>query len=450
MKFSKFVHLIELENDITAIHHSISLSTIYTKISKKHLDFFYISHSINEIKQRFIELKDSNLSFFERLREKKFLVPSDYNEKEIANNIFKINSDNLKINTAHFIITDSCNLSCKYCVILNDSRKIKSNIDIKKIPYYVKYFYKVCDKNSSEINIMISGGEPFLFPEIVYKIWEECNSVFPKNINWNFVILTNSLLIKKEMISFLKKDNIQIVISLDGDKKINDENRIDLSNNGTYERICQKIKLLRANNISFSISTTIGIGNEDKTFSIFNDIVNQTQTTNIGINYIMDTNSYKKATVEYSQKVTEGLIEIHKYYHGKNIYEDRLSRKIKAYITKNPIIKDCSGCGRQIVFTPNNKIGPCQSFYSKDKYFIEFSRDIDLNKHSFQKWNDISPFNNDECLNCIALGFCGGGCPYRAYQKSQNLNSLDKVFCIHSKMLLHHFIKFSFFKNKNC
>ena len=135
------------------------------------------------------------------------------------------------------------------------------------------------------------------------------------------------------------------------------------------------------------------------------------------------------------------MIKIHKKYKGLNVYEDRLARKIKAFTENNPIVKDCTGCGSQLVFTPNNKIGPCQSFALNEKYFTTFRQDLSINETSLPEWNKISPFQKAECLECFALGFCGGGCPYRAYNRNGSINSIDDVFCIHSKHLLEYFIK---------
>lgn len=46
----------------------------------------------------------------------------------------------------------------------------------------------------------------------------------------------------------------------------------------------------------------------------------------------------------------------------------------------------------------------------------------------------------EECKNCPALGICGGGCPFNAYQQEKNIWALDKRFCIHAKMTLEWLI----------
>ena len=51
----------------------------------------------------------------------------------------------------------------------------------------------------------------------------------------------------------------------------------------------------------------------------------------------------------------------------------------------------------------------------------------------WKQWRKRSPLTNEECKSCIALGNCGDGCPYSAYQTNGRLDALDKKFCIHAK-----------------
>jgi len=449
MKFSKFIHLLEIREDIVAIFHSISLATIYTKIPKIKLLKYYSNTPTEIIKNEFISNGDSKLSLYNKLITKKFFVSENYSEKQITKNIFELNTSKLNINTAYFLITNTCNLSCKYCVVVNN-KKIKNSqtMQPEMITKYLNYFYKNHDKNAKEINITIYGGEPLLYPDIIEKIWSESIRIFNKYLDkLNFIILTNSLLIDEKKLELLKKNKVQVVVSLDGDEETTNANRVDKKGHGVYKQIIKKLQILKKNNINYSISCTIGIGNENKTFSTFKHIAETAGTKDIGLNYIMDIDNYDRTDENYARAVTEGLIKIHEKYHKTNFYEDRLARKIKAYTDKTPIIKDCTGCGKQIVFTPDNKIGPCQSFYSENMYFHDFEDNLDLTNLSFSEWNKLTPFNKSECLDCIALGSCGGGCPYRTFKNKQDISSNDDVFCIHSKMLIKHLIEFSYLKS---
>lgn len=59
------------------------------------------------------------------------------------------------------------------------------------------------------------------------------------------------------------------------------------------------------------------------------------------------------------------------------------------------------------------------------------------------KWSQISPINNLKCMDCEALGICGGGCPINASNNSSDdvFTAIDQGFCIHAKKTLDFMIK---------
>jgi uncharacterized protein len=57
---------------------------------------------------------------------------------------------------------------------------------------------------------------------------------------------TNAVLMSKEHIAIFKKHNIRISVSLDGQKNIHDNNRIDLKGQGSWERVLNGIELLKS------------------------------------------------------------------------------------------------------------------------------------------------------------------------------------------------------------
>jgi len=50
-----------------------------------------------------------------------------------------------------------------------------------------------------------------------------------------------------------------------------------------------------------------------------------------------------------------------------------------------------------------------------------------------QKTRRRSPLTNEICKKCVALGNCGGGCPYNAYRAKGTIDAFDERFCVHAK-----------------
>ena len=137
------------------------------------------------------------------------------------------------------------------------------------------------------------------------------------------------------------------------------------------------------------------------------------------------------------------MIETFKLAREKGIYEDRMMRRVKNFIDKTPVVSDCGGCGLQIVVSPDGKIGVCQAFCGERKFFVtEPLETFNPESHPFWKqWRHRSPLTNETCKNCIALGNCGGGCPYNAYRVKGTIDALDERFCIYARETTYFLIR---------
>ena len=449
IRLSKFVHIKQINTETTAIYHSISMKVYYSGISYDIFEGLYTSTDKELVAKIFNDNADLKLEFMQILIDNKFIVEDDYNEIEKINRIAELNTSKIQLSTAYFMLTNDCNLRCKYCIVMNKKDDNSANTVMTKDDAcrYVDYFYRNAHENEDEYTFTFYGGEPLLYPEHIECIINYIES-HPqrKNKKCTYVVISNGLLVTEYFISIIKKYNINLVLSIDGNKEITNTNRVDISGNGIFDRLMKKIQLLRQNYVKYSISCTIGIGQENSVSQTFDFLVDEVKAQNIGLNYILDVQNYPNTTESYAVSLTNELIKIHRKYRNTEIYEDRLARKLKAFLNKSPIIKDCTGCGGQIVFTPDGRIGPCQSFAVTGEYFQQFHSNLNIKETEIAKWNKRTPFTNKDCFFCPALGICGGGCPYRAYIKeNKTIFDIDEIFCIHSKMLLNYLIDESYY-----
>jgi len=113
--------------------------------------------------------------------------------------------ENISIETVVITVTTSCNLSCAHCF----NRK---NDDIGHMDYdsIAKIINKFSLYGASEI--VISGGEPLLHPDIDKIVLIPL--LYPKI---KFIIATNGMLLTDDLIAQMEKvDNLSIQISMDG------------------------------------------------------------------------------------------------------------------------------------------------------------------------------------------------------------------------------------------
>jgi len=143
-------------------------------------------------------------------------------------------------------ITEACNLKCKHCY-QKDHQPVQ--LDYPQLLNILDQYKELLNKLNMKGHINLTGGEPlvspFLFP--LLKQFNEDNELY------TFSLLTNGVLIDEELAFRLACFRpVYVQVSLEGDKKTND----DIRGKGTYNKIAKAIKHLKTNNIYVSLSFT--------------------------------------------------------------------------------------------------------------------------------------------------------------------------------------------------
>ncbi len=143
--------------------------------------------------------------------------------------------------------TKSCNLNCKYCYEHENKETGNMSIDIEnKTLESIKKMIIESDKDIH--NIQFHGGEPLLNFELIKRFVEEIEKV-KGNSTIKYGMTTNGTIWNCEIEEFFKKykDSFSgyISISIDGDCKTHNENRVYANNTSSFEvtlETAQKMK----------------------------------------------------------------------------------------------------------------------------------------------------------------------------------------------------------------
>jgi radical SAM protein with 4Fe4S-binding SPASM domain len=87
-----------------------------------------------------------------------------------------------------------------------------------------------------------------------------------------------------------------------------------------------------------------------------------------------------------------------------------------------------------------------------EKYFrpIKEVENKDLTRDPvFEEWGNRYPLNLEDCVDCFAIGVCGGGCPYQSYLMEGDITKMDERMCEHNKTVLDWMIKETIRVNEN-
>jgi len=367
------------------------------------------------------------------LIEAKFFVKENFNAQQYLQNFTKKSLNKNEIRVAYFLLTSACNLGCKYCFI--ESRFGQKNNNSYMSEDMAEKAVKLLFRNAKKVTIIFYGGEPLLNFKAIKRTVLTAKKL---GLESRFQLITNGYLINNEIAAFIKKHHINLAISLDGTKKINDAMRKDLRGRGTYDKAMAAMELLSKKKVPFSISCTIANHNIDCPDNILK-VMEKYDVKTLGYNLVTPNQSVKisKAT---RQKMVENILKTENLLIEKGIFEDRIiSRKLKPFIEGKNWIKDCAGYGNQITVTPEGSVGPCHGLWPdfvnkqvKNTYF-----DIDVNykgkikEHpTWTEWSMRTPLNMPQCWDCYGIGLCGGGCAKNSVIKKGSIWEIDEEHCV--------------------
>jgi len=219
----------------------------YVLYDTEQMQFFSLSSKIgNYIEQ--LEEGEKNIFLTEAFKEKfTSRVRWNYNDQICTRLVL--------------VITQTCNLACKYCYAEEGTYGQKGNnfMDFETATNSLKFFIEVFPLGISSIQFF--GGEPTLDLELIEKICVWCKEYFPeKNLKVPiFTMSTNGTLIDQKAIDIFNKYHIQITISIDGDKYLNDYHRMYKGTNySVHDKIVETINHMnKIREFSLSVEMTV-------------------------------------------------------------------------------------------------------------------------------------------------------------------------------------------------
>ncbi|NEQ38012.1 MAG: SPASM domain-containing protein [Okeania sp. SIO3I5] len=453
-RWSNFTHVLE-RGDVSALYNSLKVTPVFVDSDLVPLikDFGEGKTAREVIDVVDSEKKQQLTNLIPALNEGKILVDAESTDRKILEWFQGHYTDiNPYVSLAYFILTDNCNFGCKYCFV--ESRMSQGyrfthmtrETAQKGMDMFCRLISLDPDLFPEEKTILLYGGEPLLNLSTIQYILETVrermkDGRLPEKTVVSMV--TNGSLITPKIAKLLKTYNVNVAVSLDGDKSVTNSCRQYQDGKPVYDDVIKGIQILKREGVELGISCTMSqqcIDNFDHTLDL---IINELSVDSLGFNIVMTGSGYKILD-GYNEKAAQSLIKAFQIFRKHNIVEDRVMRKVDSFVKQQVYPFDCGAAGGgQIVMAPDGEVGICHGYLGDRKYFTTTVDDTTFNPGSnpvFQEWSKRSPLNMKECENCIALGICGGGCPLSADYETGSIWGLDSRFCVHSKMTLEWLI----------
>ena len=145
-------------------------------------------------------------------------------------------------------IVNSCNLRCRYCWneagsygnLTRDNKKMGEKVAFKAIDLLVRE-----SRGVKDLVVDFYGGEPLLNFELIKNVIGYCRKIQDKKgIKFRFLLATNGVLLDKERGEYLISNGVDVAVSLDGPRKIQDRQRPFPDGAGSYDIVVNNIKSL--------------------------------------------------------------------------------------------------------------------------------------------------------------------------------------------------------------
>ena len=453
VNISRFTHSYDL-GDAVALYHSLRMKPVYlSKDAFEGLQAWLASPFCDKIENapERIYTEVQELAKFK-------ILTRDENEDDRVLQFVRSKIPSPAVNVCYMILSEQCNLACKYCFLGNNdcakrSNFLMENMSAETADKAINFFIRQIKASGLDVEenkpvLIFYGGEPMVNFEILEYAATRINELREKEQcirNIEMSMVTNGLLLNEEKVRRLHELGVAIAISIDGFTEEANSMRVDVAGKPVFSRILEKLDMCKAMGVDVSLSVTLS----EETIKNTKDILKLVDTYGVkafGFNIMMSSDTFVLPQ-SYNEAAAQFIIDEFIELRERGIYEDRMMRKLKSFSKAQVYFSDCAATtGGQIVIAPNGQVGICHGCLHNKQYFVAHIDDDDfvaVKDKNFIEWSQLTPINHEECMECPALGICGGGCPINAMhlKPGNTIHSIDERFCVHSKKTLEFFIR---------
>ncbi len=306
----------------------------------------------------------------------------------------------------HIILTEKCNLQCKYCYEksmqefdnglgekfkFNFSEPCTFQVDIQKLKTFIS--------KDPEATIIFYGGEPLLQIDKIKEIMDA--------IEVPYRMQTNGQLLHLLEPRYLNKIT-KILISCDGNQETTDNYR----GKGTYQKIKDNIELIKKNGYKGELVARMTVAQDNP--DINKNVRNILETKLFdAVHWQLDVGFYKEdfneeKIREFFQEYNHSITKLINFW----INQMQNGNVIKLYpfiaiaksILNNKTTKLRCGAGNQgYAISTSGNVQACPIMNNIEDFK---AGTLDSNP------SDLKKFDIQECKDCSHLNLCGGRCLY--------------------------------------
>jgi len=331
-------------------------------------------------------------------------------------------------------IAHDCNLRCGYCFAGTGDFGGHRALMSKEIAEQAIDFAIAGSKNRHNLEIDLFGGEPLMnVPVVKHVINYARKREIDADKNIKLTLTTNGTLLNDDIVDFLNRNRVMLVLSLDGKKTTHDNMRPFPNKAGSYDAAVAGFKKV--------IDSRQG-----KNYYL------RGTYTHYNLNFADDTVSMLDVGKEISMEPVIGTDEpyvltdadlpkiMEEYDKLARIYLDRREKgeafdffHFNVALDNGPCVaKRLAGCGaghEYFAITPEGDIYPCHQFVGREKYKMGTLATGIERQDLVQYFRQMHVMKKPMCKECWARFFCSGGCHANADMANGDISKPYEYGC---------------------
>lgn len=331
-------------------------------------------------------------------------------------------------------IANDCNLNCIYCYGNGGAYGRKRELMSFEVAQKAIDFLVSNSGDLNELHVTFFGGEPLINFPVVKDVLYYCKKIESEvNKKFSFSMTTNGTILNDEIFNFIKDNRVSVMISIDGDRDIQNKHRCYCNGRGSFDDVKKNIcrfKDARGGHLTARAtvcSTDIRLNKirndlfEMGFTNVFTSMVDTDEESSlfVGGNYTpLLIEQYRLMAEEY----IKGIIE------GHAVRNDLMTTKLSDIYYKNCHIRDCSAANNTIAVGTDGNIYPCHRFMGMEKSIIG-NLNTGINIELQHQYYEATVYRKKECKDCWARYLCGGGCPHTSVVHGGDIYHAPTCYC---------------------
>jgi len=347
------------------------------------------------------------------------------------------------------MVHTACNLACSYCYEV--AAGFHGSGGAMTIGRAIELVEDYIQRSGSRRQLAVTffGGEPLLNFPVVQAVVEHLKrrgQELDKSFGWS--LTTNGTLLTDQRVAYLVEEGFTVMVSLDGDPKRADRNRVDLAGKGATERALAGAERLvqaqrKAGQREATIRATLSAGNESK-----RDI--EVFLRGRGFRRIMVGEASGRPHEDPAWALSSEAIEALGAEHDEAI-SDHFRLIDAGEVSPHAAVFDASlgrihealsapgakgvhvGCGigrNMLAVSAEGEAFPCHRFAGDKAFSLGKIQEGGLDTERLERlYNEVLDASASTCSKCWARFLCGGRCPWYLARPDGSIAAPDKKGC---------------------